>query len=196
MRAGETAQDLETKEMKKKPASLPRGYRTCTASLAVADVRAALAFYESAFGAELRASDNEADPHFASIKIGNSMLFVTEGWNATGHVPTHSAPVMAVAHHMYVDDVDATFKAALAAGATALAVAEDTYWGERCATVSDPFGHIWTLATRLESLSAEEIEARRNAWLGVPSIADAEADRSEENAQAAGDDTTVETPAA
>ena len=157
--------------MTKKPKSLPRGFRTCTASLAVANVPAALTFYATAFGAELRASDNETDPHFASIKIGNSMMFVTAGWPATGHVPAQGA---SVAHHMYVDDVDETFAAAVQAGATALSPAADTYWGERCATVADPFGHVWTLATRLEVLSASEIEVRRNAWLGLSSVSDAE----------------------
>ena len=64
MCAGSPAPDLEREKMKKKPAVLPRGYRTCTASLAVTDVPAALAFYETAFGAELRASDDDTDPHF------------------------------------------------------------------------------------------------------------------------------------
>lgn len=145
--------------MKKKPAILPRGYRTCTASLAVFDVPAALQFYENAFGAKIQAYDAEEAPGFAAIKIGNSMLFVTAGWGA--HGPGVPGAVTTVGHHMYVEDVDAVLSDALENGATLISEATDTYWGERCATVADPFGHIWTLATRTESLKSEDISERR-----------------------------------
>ena len=149
--------------MKKKPATLPRGYRTCTASLAVADVPAALQFYESAFDAKVQHFDAEDAPGFAAIKIGNSMLFVTAGWGA--HVPTAPGATAPVGHHMYVDDVDAVLEAAVEQGATLLNAAEDTYWGERCATIADPFGHFWTLATRIENLKSEDISERRKALI-------------------------------
>lgn len=147
--------------MKKNPATLPRGYRTCTASLAVADVAAALTFYEAAFGAKVQAFDVAEAPCFASIKIGNSMMFVTAGWGA--HVPTIPGTVTPVGHHMYVENIDATLETALDNGASLMVEASDTYWGERCATIADPFGHIWTLATRLENLKPAEISERRKA---------------------------------
>ncbi|WP_299668461.1 VOC family protein [uncultured Ruegeria sp.] len=152
--------------MTKKPAIRPRGYRTCTASLAVSDVSAALKFYEAAFGAVQSASDSATDPQFASMKIGNSMLFVTSGWPASGQLPVLSGTPVATTHHMYVEDLEATQEAALATGALSLSAPADAYWGERCATVSDPFGHVWTLASRIENLSAAEIEDRRSTWLG------------------------------
>lgn len=159
--------------MKKKPATLPRGYRTCTASLAVADVSAALAFYEKAFDAKIQAFDADEAPGFAAIKIGNSMLFVTAGWGA--HVPTVAGTVTPVGHHMYVEDADAALATALDNGATLMAEAIDTYWGERCATVADPFGHIWTLATRIENLKSEDISERRRALFRAIQDQDAEA---------------------
>lgn len=159
--------------MKKKPATLPRGYRTCTASLAVADVPAALKFYENAFNAKIQAYDAEEAPGFAAIKIGNSMLFVTAGWGA--HVPTVPGTVIPVGHHMYVEDVDTALTSALENGATLIADANDTYWGERCATVADPFGHIWTLATRIENLKSEDISERRKALFQAIQDQDAEA---------------------
>ncbi|MCV6585007.1 MAG: VOC family protein [Marinibacterium sp.] len=157
--------------MKKKPAVLPRGYRTCTASLAVSDVPLALRFYEDAFGAKIQAHDPEEAPGFAAIKIGNSMLFVTAGWGAHGAIAPGA--VTPVAHHMYLDDVDGTLTAALENGASLIAPAADTYWGERCATVADPFGHVWTLATRLEALKSDEIGARRRAFLAAIETPDA-----------------------
>ncbi|PHS19439.1 MAG: glyoxalase [Blastopirellula sp.] len=153
--------------MKKKPATLPRGYRTCTASLAVTNVPAALTFYVNAFGAEVRVRDSDEDPRFASIKIGNSMMFVTAGWSASGHVSATFGAGAPVAHHMYVEDIDTVIDLALAAGAQLISAAEDTYWGERCATIADPFGHLWTIATRLENLTANEIEERRHIHLGL-----------------------------
>ena len=151
--------------MKKKPARLPRGYRSCTSSLAVCDVSAALRFYEDAFGAVIQGYDCEEAPGFAVIKIGNSMLFVTAGWGV--HGPSVPGAAIAVGHHMYVEDADAALTAALDNGATLLASAADTYWGERCATVADPFGHIWTFATRVENLKSEDIGERRKALLGA-----------------------------
>ena len=136
--------------MPKKPAVTPRGYRTSTAALAVSDVPAALAFYETAFDATVQARDTEDAPCFAVVKIGTSMLFVTAGWPGHGHQPTPGAA--SVAQHMYVADVDAAFATAIDAGAQALAAPSLAYWGERCATICDPFGHVWTLATRIEAL--------------------------------------------
>lgn len=149
--------------MTKKPATLPRGYRTCTASLAVADVPAALEFYERAFGAKIQACDSEEAPGFATIKIGNSMLFVTAGWGA--HGPSAPGTVAPVGHHMYVEDTDTALATALENGASLISEAQDTYWGERCATVGDPFGHVWTLAMRLENLKPADISERRKALL-------------------------------
>lgn len=149
--------------MTKKPSTLPRGYRTCTASLAVADVPTALAFYKDAFGAATQTFDSEDAPTFAAIKIGTSMLFVTAGWGS--HVPAAPGAAAPVGHHMYVEDVDATLSAALDHGASLISPVDETYWGERCATVIDPFGHIWTLATRTENLKLNDIRERRKELL-------------------------------
>lgn len=147
--------------MPKKPAVTPRGYRTSTAALAVSDVPAALAFYQTAFDATVQARDTEDAPCFAVVKIGTSMLFVTAGWPGHGHQPTPGGA--SVAQHMYVADVDAAFARAIDAGAQALAAPALAYWGERCATICDPFGHVWTLATRIEALGPDEIAARAKA---------------------------------
>ncbi|WP_420583686.1 VOC family protein [Ruegeria sp.] len=154
--------------MKKKPAVLPRGYRTCTASLAVADVPAALKFYENAFDAKVQSHDAEEEPGFATVKIGNSMLFVTAGWGV--HAPTAPGAVIPVGHHMYVEDMDAVLANALDHGGSLISEPTDTYWGERCATVADPFGHIWTVATRVENLKSDEISERRQELLRASQI--------------------------
>jgi PhnB protein len=97
------------------------------------------------------------------IKIGNSVMFLTAGWGA--HTAAVQGAVMPVSQYMYVEDVDAVLSTALESGASLIAAAADTFWGERCASVVDPFGHIWTLATRMENLKPEDIIERRKELL-------------------------------
>jgi uncharacterized glyoxalase superfamily protein PhnB len=61
-----------------------------------------------------------------------------------------------------VDDVDATVKIATASGATVRTPPEDADWGDRVATIIDPFGYIWALATINSEVSAEDFNARGN----------------------------------
>jgi PhnB protein len=62
--------------------------------------------------------------------------------------------------HVYVDDVDAAFEAALAAGATELRAVENQFYGDRSGQFEDPFGHHWNVATHVEDVPPEEMERR------------------------------------
>jgi hypothetical protein len=64
---------------------------------------------------------------------------------------------------MYVEDVDAAVKRAVEAGATRATKVADQFWGDRLGTITDPFGHVWVLATRTENLTPEEIMERARA---------------------------------
>jgi PhnB protein len=66
---------------------------------------------------------------------------------------------------LYVDDVDATFARAIAAGASERRAVADQFYGDRNGTLADPFGHVWTIATHVEDVSVEEAQ-RRMAALG------------------------------
>jgi len=61
---------------------------------------------------------------------------------------------------MYVEDVDAVVQQAVDAGATVTMEVADQFWGDRFGTVSDPFGHSWSIATHVEDLTPEEIAER------------------------------------
>lgn len=63
-----------------------------------------------------------------------------------------------------VNDVDALYKRALAAGATETFPLNDAFWGDRYGQVNDPFGHTWSLATHKEDLTGEEITKRAADW--------------------------------
>jgi PhnB protein len=66
----------------------------------------------------------------------------------------------AVAFYVYVEDVDAAFDRAVAAGATIKMPVENMFWDDRAGSVIDPAGYIWTLATHIEDLSPEELAER------------------------------------
>jgi PhnB protein len=67
--------------------------------------------------------------------------------------------------HLYVADVDATLALAEAHGATVLRAAKDEFYGDRAGQIADPFGHRWTIATRGEPVSAQEMQRRWTAML-------------------------------
>jgi PhnB protein len=61
---------------------------------------------------------------------------------------------------LYVDDVDASFKQALDAGARETVPLQNMFWGDRFGRLTDPFGHKWMLASHVEDVSPAEIEER------------------------------------
>jgi PhnB protein len=74
-----------------------------------------------------------------------------------------------VSIHVYLDDVDAIYQRALAAGATSQRAPEDQFYGDRIAQIRDPFGHSWFLATRVEEVSADEMQKRFDSIAKQPS---------------------------
>ena len=64
---------------------------------------------------------------------------------------------------MYVEDVDAAVEKAVEEGATVTMEVADQFWGDRFGDVTDPFGHVWSIATQIEDLTPEEIEERGKA---------------------------------
>jgi PhnB protein len=68
---------------------------------------------------------------------------------------------------MYVEDVDAVVQQAVDAGATVTMDVEDQFWGDRFGSITDPFGHNWSIATHVEDLSPEEIEERGKAAMAA-----------------------------
>ena len=70
--------------------------------------------------------------------------------------------------HLYVEDVDAIVQSASKAGAEVLRQPEDQFWGDRLGVIADPYGHVWLVATRVEDLSPEEVDARaKELFAGV-----------------------------
>jgi PhnB protein len=62
--------------------------------------------------------------------------------------------------YLYVEDVDAVYEHAISCGATELLPVQDQFYGDRSGGVTDPFGHVWYIATHIEDVSPEEIQRR------------------------------------
>jgi PhnB protein len=68
---------------------------------------------------------------------------------------------------LYVEDVDAFAEKANAAGATLDRPVTDQFYGDRTCTLTDPFGHVWYIATRIEEVSLEEMQRRAAELFGA-----------------------------
>ena len=146
--------------------SVPDGYHTLTPHLVVKGASQAIEFYKRAFGAEeisrVLGPDGKSLMH-AELKIGDSRLFLVDEFPEMDCRGPQSIGGTPVTIHVYVEDVDAAFSKAVAAGAQVRMPLADMFWGDRYGVLADPFGHAWSLATHKEDLTPEEISERAQA---------------------------------
>lgn len=140
---------------------IPEGMHSLTPHLVCGGAADAIAFYQRAFGAvELsRLPGPDGRVMHASVRIGDSVLMLNDEWPEMGAVGPTKLGGTAVTIHLYVTDVDAAVAQAAAAGAKVTMPPADMFWGDRYAQIEDPFGHKWSLATHLEDLTPEQIQA-------------------------------------
>ena len=133
-----------------------------TPHLTVKGAAKAIEFYKKAFGAIERGVFAMPDGSImhASIQIAGGTLMLNDEYPQMGCVSPQSLGGTSVYLMIYVKDVDATFKQALAAGATEKMPVADQFWGDRYGLLQDPFGHFWEIATHKEDLSPQEMERR------------------------------------
>ena len=144
---------------------IPEGYHTLQVYLAVEDASKAIDFYKEAFGAEetIRMPGPDGSVAHAELQIGDSKLMLSDPFPQSNVRPPSERGGPTASIFMYVDDCDATFEQATAAGAEVTSPLEDMFWGDRFGTVADPFGQVWAMATHKEDLSEEEIAERSKA---------------------------------
>jgi PhnB protein len=135
---------------------IPEGFHTITPYFAIKNAASAIEFYQNAFGATvmLRVANPDGSIMHAEIKIGNSMLMLSEAHSDT----QMDSPV---SMFLYVEDVQAFAKRAVAAGATWVEQLkkfdED---GDLRGGLKDPFGFTWWIASHVDDLSREEMQRR------------------------------------
>lgn len=145
---------------------IPDGYTSITTHLIAKGAGQAIDFYKKAFGAEelmrIPGPDGKSVMH-GEIKIGNSILMIADEFPDYGCVGPKTLGGSPVTIHLYVNDVDASYKRAVDAGATATMPVTDMFWGDRYGKVTDPFGHHWSIATHKEDVAPEECAKRMAA---------------------------------
>lgn len=143
---------------------IPEGYHSLTPYLIVDGAAQALEYYKNAFGAtELFRMEHDGKIAHAEMKIGDSPFMLSDEQPQQGHRGPKSLGGSAVGLMIYVDDCDAIFNKAIEAGATEVRPLADQFYGDRSGTLTDPFGHVWTVATHKEDVSPEEMDKRMAA---------------------------------
>ncbi|HEU4704831.1 MAG TPA: VOC family protein [Sphingomicrobium sp.] len=144
---------------------IPEGYHSITPYLIVDDARAAIDFYGRAFGAEekFRLPMGEKIGH-AELQIGDSVVMLADEFPDMGHLGPNSRGGPTANLMLYVPDVDFAFRKAIEAGGKQLRPVEDQFWGDRMGTLTDPFGHQWSLATHVREVPPEEMKQRMDEF--------------------------------
>jgi PhnB protein len=133
--------------------AVPAGFHTVTPFLNVKGAAEAIAFYKKAFGAEERSrmpGPNNMIMH-AEIKIGDSIVMISDAMQMP---PTQSSL------HLYVDDCDAVWQRATAAGCKVEMPLDNMFWGDRYGVVTDGWGNRWAISSHKEDVPASEMPKR------------------------------------
>lgn len=147
---------------KKAAQPVPKGMQTVTPVLIfTGNCAEALEFYPKAFNAKVITVDKSPDGKILHgiIKIGDSNVMLSDAfWPVSKGTPVFSL-------WLYVQDADALYNQAVAAGAEVTMKIEDQFWGDRVGQVKDPYGHLWSIATNKEELTPDEMAQRLAEWL-------------------------------
>jgi PhnB protein len=130
--------------------------------LMVRGAAAAIEFYKKAFGAveTMRFGGPDGTIGHAEVQIEGAPIALSDEWGGAGVSSPAQLGGTTMGISVHVKDVDAFTRRAAAAGATVVRPAEDQFYGERSATLRDPFGHLWYFSTVLETLTPEEMMQR------------------------------------
>jgi len=154
--------------------AIPKGYHTLTPYLNIKGAAKAVEFYKRAFGAkvvgEIYMPDGSTIAH-AEIEIGDSKIMLAEENEQWGNLSPQTIGGSAVSLCLYVEDVDAVFARALQEGAkpTGEMEVKDQFYGDRAGSLTDPFGHKWSVMTHKEDVSFDELQKRMDAMMSVHS---------------------------
>lgn len=155
--------------MSTKVPPIPEPFHSLTPVITVNRGAAAIAFYQRAFGAveRYRIAGSDGSVGHAELMIGNSVLMLGDEAPEWGNRSAHSIGGSPVSLALYVEDCDAVFERAVAAGATVDKPLADMFWGDRSGTVTDPFGIKWSIMTHVEEVAPEEIDRRAKEWMST-----------------------------
>ena len=139
---------------------VPEGYHSITPYLGIDKAAEAIEFYKKAFAATevMRLAMPDGGIGHAELRIGDSAIMLGTPCDQGPLSNPDASP--SVGLHLYVNDVDQSFRQAIDAGATVVSEVKDQFYGDRTGTLKDPYGHLWFLATHKEDLTQEQIKQR------------------------------------
>jgi len=144
---------------------IPDGHHTVAPYLAIKNAVGALEFYKKAFGAtetyKLIVPDGRLG--HAELRLGDSLIMLSDEFPEFGGKAPEALGGSPVSIHLYVEDVDAFVKRAVAAGAREVKPVADQFYGDRAGQLEDPYGHLWWVATHKEDVAPEEMQKRVRA---------------------------------
>jgi len=152
--------------MAKAVTPIPEGFHSVTPHLVIKGAAAAIDFYKRAFGAEVlaRMDGPGGTVGHAELKIGDSIIFLADEFPGGPIKSPQTLGGATASLHIYVADVDAAFKRAIAAGGREIMAVTDMFWGDRFGQLHDPYGHSWSIATHKEDVNPQEMEERAQAF--------------------------------
>lgn len=141
---------------------VPEGFHTVTPYMVIKGAAKAIEFYKEVFGAEeiFRWADADGGIRHAEVVIGNSPVMISDESTEHGMRGPDRSAIPPVNIFLYVENADEVFERAISAGATELVPMEDAGDGDRRGGITDPFGHVWHIATHIEGISREELQKR------------------------------------
>ena len=155
--------------MAKAKSPIPAGFHTVTPQLVLDNAAEAIDWYKNALGAEevSRAVGPDGKIMHAELRIGDSRIMMNDAMGGgKGPKAIGGSPVTL---WVYVEDADSLFNRAVAAGAQVqpgpMGAMADQFWGDRTGTFKDPAGYQWTIATRKEDLTPEEMKRRADEFM-------------------------------
>jgi PhnB protein len=148
---------------------IPEGYHTLSPYLAVDDAARAIEYYARAFGAKelVRMDGPGGTIGHAELELGDSRIMLSDPFPQASTRPPKDLGGTSASVFMYVEDVDAVVKRAVDAGATVTMEVADQFWGDRFGTITDPFGHVWSIATHVEDVPPDEMAERAKAAMAA-----------------------------
>ena len=147
---------------------ISEGHRTVEPYLTIKNAVAALDFYQRAFGARERFRLMMPDGRVghAEIQLEDCVIMLSDEFPEMGGQGPETLGGSPVNIHLYVKDVDAFFKKAIAQGAKQMKPVEDQFYGDRSGQLRDPFGHLWWISTHKEDIAHEELQRRIQGMCG------------------------------
>ena len=141
---------------------VPADYPGATAYLVVRGATDAIDFYTKVLGAEelFRLAGPDGSIGHAELRLAGGTIMLADEVPDMDIKAPPTVGGSSVGLLVYVEDADSVFNSAIEAGATQFKPICDQFYGERSGTIDDPFGHRWTVSSKIEDLTHEEVRQK------------------------------------